>query len=52
MKVLAIALIAVGGFLIGGVMSLWRNDSRIGAGICGLLALMAIGGGVLWLVSS
>ena len=46
----AYALVVIGGFLIGGVVSLWRNDSRIGAGLMALFAVMCVVGGVLWLV--
>lgn len=46
----AIGLLALGGFLIGGVISFWRNDSRIAAGVLGLFAAASIVGGVLWLL--
>jgi hypothetical protein len=46
----AIALIALGGFLIGGVISLWRQDAKPPAVICGVFAAAAIVGGVLWLL--
>jgi hypothetical protein len=46
----AYVLIIIGGFLVGGVISLWRNDSRIAAGVVGVLAVLCVGGGVLWLV--
>ncbi len=44
----SIALIALGGFLIGGVVSLWRNDSRVGAVLMAVFAAGCILGGVLW----
>ena len=50
MNWLAYVLIILGGFLVGGVVSLWRNDSRIGAGVMALFAVMCVAGGVLWLV--
>ena len=46
----AYVLIILGGFLVGGVVSLWRNGSRFGAGLMALLAVMSVAGGVLWLV--
>ena len=46
----AYVLIIIGGFLVGGVVSLWRNDSRFGAGLMALFAVMCVAGGVLWLV--
>jgi hypothetical protein len=45
-----IVLFALAGFLIGGVVSLWRNDARIGAGIVALFAVGCVVGGVLWLL--
>jgi hypothetical protein len=45
----ALVLFAIGGLLVGGVVSLW-NTARVGAVICGVLAVMSIAGGVLWLV--
>lgn len=46
----AIALLALGGFLVGGVITCWRNDSRIAAGVLGVFAAAAVVGGVLWLL--
>lgn len=51
-SVLPILLIGVGGFLLGGVWSLWKNDSKPGAIVLGCLAVGAIVGGVLWLLPS
>ncbi len=45
-----LVLLAFAGFLIGGVVSLWRNDARIGAGVLGLFAAGCVVGGVLWLL--
>ena len=50
MKWVAIVLIAVGGFLIGGVLSLWRTGSRPAAVVVGAFAAAAIAGGVLWMI--
>lgn len=50
MKWVGFALLALGGFLIGGVVSLWRNDSRVPAVIAGVFAMAAAVGGVLWLL--
>jgi len=46
---LAVVLLGVGGFLVGGVVSLW-NTSRGAALVCAVLAAAAITGGVLWLI--
>ncbi len=46
----AYVMILVGGFLIGGVLSLWRNDSRVAAVIMAVFAVGCVAGGVLWLV--
>lgn len=46
---LAVLLIAVGGFLVGGVVSLWRQ-SRLLAGLLGVCAAIAVAAGVLRLV--
>jgi hypothetical protein len=46
----AYVLIVLGGFLIGGVISLWRNDSRVASIVLCVFALGCVAGGVLWLV--
>ena len=46
----AYALILLGGFLIGGVLSLWRNDSRVAAVVMAVFAVGCVAGGILWLV--
>ncbi|KID30512.1 hypothetical protein [Prauserella rugosa] len=46
----AILLLGVAGFLVGGVYSTWRNDSRGLAVGFGIAALVAIGGAVAWLM--
>lgn len=50
MNWLAIALIALGGFLVGGVVSLWKADSRRASVVVGAFAAAAIVGGVLWMI--
>ncbi len=45
---LAIALVFVGLFLIGGVVSLAKQGLKIGAAVCGIGAAMALTAGVLW----
>ncbi|MGH3758518.1 hypothetical protein [Actinophytocola sp.] len=49
-EVIVIGLLAVAGFLIGGVYSTWKT-ARFLAIVLGLAALVAIGGAVVWLVS-
>jgi hypothetical protein len=46
----AYVLILLGGFLIGGVLSLWRGGSRVAAVIMGVFAAGCVAGGILWLV--
>ncbi len=46
----AYVMIVIGGFLIGGVVSLWRNDARVSAVLMGVFAVGCVAGGVLWLV--
>jgi hypothetical protein len=48
--VVLILLLAVAGFLIGGVYTTWKT-ARLMAGVLGLAALLAIGGAVAWYVS-
>ncbi|SDI07257.1 hypothetical protein [Nonomuraea jiangxiensis] len=47
-NLLAVALVFIGLFLIGGVISLFRQGVKIGAAICVVGAVMAITAGVLW----
>ena len=49
---LPLVLIGVGGFLLGGVVSLWRSDSKPAAIVLAIFAVAAIVGGVLWLLPS
>lgn len=45
----AVLLFALAGFLVGGTSSLWKQ-SRVLAGMLGVAALLAAGGGVAWLL--
>lgn len=42
-------LLALAGFLVGGVAATWRN-SRAGAVVLAVLAVLAAAGGIAWLV--
>lgn len=46
---IGVALLALAGFLLGGVVSTWRN-SRLLAGALGIAAVLAAAGGVAWLL--
>ncbi|WP_433787917.1 hypothetical protein ACQPX6_13980 [Actinomycetospora sp. CA-101289] len=48
--VLVVGLLALGGFLIGGVVSFWSRN-RLVAGVLAALAVLALGGAILRLVS-
>ena len=48
--VVLILLLAVAGFLIGGVYTTWKT-AKVMAGVLGVGALLAIGGAVAWYVS-
>ncbi|HUR06520.1 MAG TPA: hypothetical protein VM347_28510 [Nonomuraea sp.] len=45
---IAIAMVFVGLFLIGGVFSLGRQGLKIGAVVCAVGAALAITAGVMW----
>ena len=45
-----ILLLALAGFLIGGVYSLWKT-ARVAAIVLAVLAAMAVGGAVAWVAS-
>jgi hypothetical protein len=45
----AVLLLAVAGFLAGGVYSTWKNSRGLAA-VLGVAALLAVGGAVAWLV--
>jgi hypothetical protein len=49
--VLIVGLLALAGFLVGGVVSFWPRN-RVAAGICAVLAALAVAGAVLRLVSA
>jgi hypothetical protein len=49
-EVVVIILIAVAGFLIGGVYSTYRT-AKLLAVILGVAAAVAVGGAVVWMVS-
>ncbi|MDD7964817.1 hypothetical protein [Actinomycetospora lemnae] len=48
-SVLVVGLLALSGFLIGGVVSFWSRN-RVAAVILGVLAALALGGAVLRLL--
>lgn len=48
-EVIIVGLLALAGFLIGGVYSLWKT-AKILAVVLGICAVLAVGGAVLWLV--
>jgi hypothetical protein len=45
---IVIGLLALAGFLIGGVYTTWKT-AKIMAGVLALLAAVAVGGALLWL---
>ena len=49
-EVVVIILIAVAGFLIGGVYSTYKTAKAL-AVVLGLAAVVAVGGAVVWMVS-
>jgi hypothetical protein len=49
-EVVVIGLLAVAGFLVGGVYSTYKT-AKILAVILGILAAVAVGGAVVWMVS-
>ncbi|MBV9059052.1 MAG: hypothetical protein JO296_05095 [Pseudonocardiales bacterium] len=46
---MGLVLLALAGFLLGGVASLW-STSRLLAGILGIAAALATAAGVVWLL--
>jgi cbb3-type cytochrome oxidase subunit 3 len=46
-----IALLAVGGFLVGGVWSAWQAGKKTMAVVLAVAALLAIAGAVAWFLS-
>ncbi|UQS26435.1 MULTISPECIES: hypothetical protein [Amycolatopsis] len=49
-ELVAVLLLALGGFLVGGVYSTWKT-ARVLAILLLVAALLAVGGAVAWLVS-
>lgn len=49
-EIAVIGLVAVAGFLLGGVYSTWKT-ARLLALLLGLAAALAIGGAIVWMVS-
>ena len=49
-EVVVIGLLAVAGFLVGGVYSTYKT-AKILAVVLGILAAVAVGGAVVWLAS-
>ena len=49
-SVVGVLLLALGGFLVGGVYSTWKT-AKFMAVVLGVAALLAIGGAVFWLMS-
>ncbi|WP_370972422.1 hypothetical protein [Amycolatopsis sp. cg9] len=49
-SVVGVLLLALGGFLVGGVYSTWKT-AKFMAVVLGVAALLAIGGAIFWLVS-
>ncbi|MFG1944511.1 hypothetical protein [Nonomuraea sp. NPDC048826] len=47
-NVIAVIMVFLGLFLIGGVVSLLRQGMKAGAAVCGLGAAMALFAGVMW----
>ncbi|GAB3571730.1 hypothetical protein GCM10027445_27500 [Amycolatopsis endophytica] len=49
-ELVAVLLLALGGFLVGGVYSTWKT-AKVLAGLLLVAALLAVGGAIAWLVS-
>ncbi len=47
-SVIVVVLLALAGFLIGGVFTTWKNGSRVLSVILGVCAVLAIVGMALW----
>lgn len=45
-----IALLAVAGFLVGGVYTTWKT-AKVMAGVLAVAALLALGGAIAWYLS-
>ncbi|MET8999710.1 hypothetical protein [Amycolatopsis sp. Hca4] len=48
--VVGVLLLALGGFLVGGVWSTWKTAKFL-AVVLGIAAVLAIGGAIFWLSS-
>jgi hypothetical protein len=48
--IVLVLLLAVAGFLVGGVYTTWKT-AKVTATVLGVAALLAIGGAVAWYVS-
>jgi hypothetical protein len=48
--VVLVLLLAVAGFLVGGVYTTWKT-AKVMAGVLGVAALLALGGAVAWYLS-
>jgi hypothetical protein len=46
-EVIGVLLLALGGFLVGGVYSTWKT-AKVMAAVLGVAALLAIGGAIAW----
>lgn len=49
-SVVGVLLLALGGFLVGGVYSTWKT-AKFMAVVLGVAALLAIGGAIFWIAS-
>ncbi len=49
-EVIAVLLLALGGFLVGGVYSTWKT-AKFMAGVLGIAAVLAVGGAIFWYIS-
>lgn len=49
-EIVLVILIAVAGFLIGGVYTTWKT-AKVMAGVLGLAAALAVGGAIAWYLS-
>ncbi|AIJ25184.1 MULTISPECIES: hypothetical protein [Amycolatopsis] len=49
-ELVAVLLLALGGFLVGGVYSTWKT-AKVLAMLLLVAALLAVGGAIAWLVS-
>ena len=49
-EVIVIGLLAIAGFLIGGVYSTYRT-AKVLATVLGLCAVLAVGGAIVWMAS-